>query len=181
MFSWGELFSTFMVRKIMGIKGTCRSANRGGPFCMLPNSKGAFILPALHKGKRASNQGKIGQKLDFICSLWCFLGDFGDRKRQKPNIFLKCGAGVGLVVRCLSALIACPLGRSLQAVSISFGVFPAFCPLYCFCFPAIALKYGSISHFNAVFSVVWGWCVGLYCWRALRGLWGFCVREWLGG
>ena len=23
--------------------------------------------------------------------------------------------------------------------------------------------------------------VGLYCLRALRGLWGFCVREWLGG
>ena len=24
-----------------------------------------------------------------ICSLWCFLGIFGDRNRQKPNIFLK--------------------------------------------------------------------------------------------
>ena len=23
--------------------------------------------------------------------------------------------------------------------------------------------------------------MGLYCLRALRGLWGFCVREWLGG
>ena len=23
--------------------------------------------------------------------------------------------------------------------------------------------------------------MGLYCSRALRGLWGFCVREWLGG
>lgn len=23
--------------------------------------------------------------------------------------------------------------------------------------------------------------VGLYCFGALRGLWGFCVREWLGG
>ena len=29
----GELFSIFMVRKIMGVKGSCRSANRGGcPF-----------------------------------------------------------------------------------------------------------------------------------------------------
>ena len=33
------------------------------------------------------------------------------------------------------------------------------------------------SRFKGVFSGFWGWRVGLYCLRALRGLWGFCVRE----
>ena len=45
----------------------------------------------------------------------------------------------------------------------------------------IACKYGSISHFKAVFSVVWGACVGLFVLRALRGLCGFCARVGLGG
>ena len=33
---------------------------------------------------------------------------------------------------------------------------------------------GGLARFQSV-------GVGLYCLRALRGLWGFCVREWLGG
>ena len=34
-----------------------------------------------------------------------------------------------------------------------------------------------VSHFKGVFSAVWEFRVGLCCLRALRGLWGFCVRE----
>ena len=49
------------------------------------------------------------------------------------------------------------------------------------CAWCISLKYGSISRFKGVFSGFWGFRVGLYCLGALRGLWGFCVREWLGG
>ena len=49
------------------------------------------------------------------------------------------------------------------------------------CSRCVACKYGSISRFKGVFSEVWGCCVGLCCLGALRGLWGFCVREWLGG
>ena len=45
----------------------------------------------------------------------------------------------------------------------------------------VACKYGSISHFEGVFSGFPLLDVCLYCLRALRGLWGFCVREWLGG
>ena len=45
----------------------------------------------------------------------------------------------------------------------------------------VACKYGSISHFKGVFSVVCGACVGLFVLGVLRGLCGFCVREWLGG
>ena len=43
MFSWGELFSTFMARKIMGVEYTCRSGSRGGcPFL--------YALPHIIKG-----------------------------------------------------------------------------------------------------------------------------------
>ena len=45
----------------------------------------------------------------------------------------------------------------------------------------VACKYGSISRFKGVFGGFCGVCVGLYCSGTLRGLWGFCVREWLGG
>ena len=49
------------------------------------------------------------------------------------------------------------------------------------CLWCVALEMCLYSHFKGVFSGVWGVCVGLCCLRALRGLWGFCVREWLGG
>ena len=66
----GELFSIFSVRKIMRVRGTCRSANRGGValFAYSLYIKPAFICPcfrsppSLHQIKRASNQGKTGQK-----------------------------------------------------------------------------------------------------------------------
>ena len=49
------------------------------------------------------------------------------------------------------------------------------------CLWCVVFEYGSISRFKGVFSVVWGCCVGLCGSCGLRGLWGFCVREWLGG
>ena len=45
----------------------------------------------------------------------------------------------------------------------------------------IACKYAFISRFKGVFSVVYSARVGLFVLGALRGLCGFCVREWLGG
>ena len=62
---------------------------------------------------------------------------------------------------------------------------PSLCPCLLvallLCLWCVACKYGSISRFKGVFSVVWGVRVGLCCLGALRGLCGFCVREWLGG
>lgn len=49
------------------------------------------------------------------------------------------------------------------------------------CACRVACKYGSISRFKGVFRGFYVFGVGLCCLRALRGLWGFCVREWLGG
>ena len=98
MFSWGELFSTFMARKIMGAKHSFRSPNGGGcPFLyalhtakvaiFYPTAPSPFLAPIVlgFQTKRA----KTGQKLYFICLLWCFLGKIGDNEGQNPNIFLK--------------------------------------------------------------------------------------------
>lgn len=43
------------------------------------------------------------------------------------------------------------------------------------------LEYGSISRFKAVFRGFYVFRVGLCCFGALRGLWGFCTRVELGG
>lgn len=63
----GELFSVFSVRKIMRVRGTCRSANGGGVslFAYSLYIKPAFIRPcfrSLRHSKRASNRVKTGQK-----------------------------------------------------------------------------------------------------------------------
>ena len=45
------------------------------------------------------------------------------------------------------------------------------------CLWCVACKYGSISRFKGGFRGFPLLDVGLYCLCALRGLWGFCVRE----
>lgn len=71
-----------------------------------------------------------------------------------------------------SALVACPL--------LSCRV-PSLLSALSLCACRVACEYASISRFRGVFSVVYRFRVGLYGLGALRGLWGFCVREWLGG
>ena len=63
---------------------------------------------------------------------------------------------------------ACPLvpAYRLQDLPVrwlwsSGGVFRCFLSALLLCSWRIACKYGSISRFNGVFSVVWGCCVGL--------------------
>ena len=104
-----RLFSVFLVRKIMGTKGSWRSPNGGGvPFCMLPDAPESCSLSCSNRVRFSDKHGKKWQKLDFICLPWCFLGIFGDNDRQKPNIFLKCGCKVG--AGCGSACL--PFGVS---------------------------------------------------------------------
>ena len=59
--------------------------------------------------KRASNQGKTGQNQIFVYLLLSHLGDLGDRKGQKPKIFLKCGCKVGAGCGSACLLSSCPL------------------------------------------------------------------------
>lgn len=140
------LFFISLVRKIMGAKGSCRSPNGGGVslFVCSPHSEWrpfyptARVLFLLQSGQIF---GKKGQKWNFICLAWCFLGIFGDQKRQKWNIFLLSG----LSWCCFHPLLWwrwwCPLvagGQASRVCRCSCGVFrpfvPAFCPFPAFPF-----------------------------------------------
>ena len=112
-----------------------------------------------------------------------FSRDFGRPKRAKVNIYLGFVAFGASVVALLLWRWWCPLGaggQGFEGLRLSPGVFraflPAFCPLCRLCLWCVACKYGLISRFKGVFSAVWAFGVGLYCLRALRGLWGFCTR-----
>ena len=72
----GELFSVFSVRKIMRVRGTCRSANGGGvPFCLLSIYQAGFHSPLLPE----SSTTPPGQK-----------GIESGQNRAKVNKFLVC-------------------------------------------------------------------------------------------
>ena len=58
---------------------------------------------------------------------------------------------------------------------------PLLLPSFSLCAWCVACEYGSISHFKGGFRGFLLLDVCLYYFDALRGLWGFCVREWLGG
>ena len=82
----------------------------------------------------------------------------------------QCRCAGSLMLRTYTSAGACPLVVcSLLLYSFSL------------CLWCIACKCGSISRFKGVFRGFCGVCVGLCCLGALRGLWGFCVRERLGG
>ena len=49
------------------------------------------------------------------------------------------------------------------------------------CLWSVTFEYASVSRFKGVFRGFYTFGVGLCYLGALRGLWGFCVREWLGG
>ena len=88
----------------------------------------------------------------------------------------RCGSLFGAVVLSTGGRWSGFRGLSSPLVACSLPL-PAF--LLCLCM--IAFEYGSISRFKGVFRGFPLLDVGLYRLRALRGLWGFCVREWLGG
>ena len=102
------------------------------------------IPPALQKVKSASIKAKTGQKLIFICSVLSHPRIFGDNKRQKPKIFLKCGRKVGAWDAFPACLSSCPLMAGGRGCSCYFADvskigqdnagYSAFCPLYCFVF-----------------------------------------------
>ena len=116
----------------------------------------------------------------FICLLLCFVGNLGDRKGRKVKIYLECGAKWVQDVRALAALAILLTLAKLYRCSPFWRV-PCLLPAFLLCVWCIGFEYGFISRFKGVYSGFYGVCVGLYCLRALRGLWGFCVREWLGG
>ena len=86
-----------------------------------------------------------------------------------------------------ASLSSCPLGAGVQGCSCYFanvnknGVKPLLLSALLLYACRVACKYALISRFKGVFSAVCVFGVGLFVLGALRGLWGFCTREWLGG
>ena len=152
----------------MGVKGSCRSANRGGCPSFMPfqYSTGIYFVPAFilsgrqfsaHRGKFSAKQGKSEF---FFGVLWCFLGKIGDQKGQNTNIFLKYGAGVScrVLLWWWCPLVAYvpdsgPAGPVIGRLWSSCGVFHAFCPLVCFACGALRLN-------MALFRVLRGFLEG---------------------
>ena len=84
--------------------------------------------------------------------------------------------------------LVCPLVQAFEGAGpvgvpalVLWSCVPLLLSALSLCPRCVALEICLYSRFKGVFSAVWGCCEGLYCLRALRGLWGFCVREWLGG
>ena len=154
MFSWGELFSTFLARKIMGIEYTCRPANRGGvslPLCPFHHSEGASVLPAfILSGRQFSfNRGKFSAKVNKFLGWFGVFSGFWEIKKGKNLRYILLS---GLSWCCFHPLLWrrwwCPLGagdagrRGFRCPAVCV---PSLCPcrlsLCCFCFPAIPAKY----------------------------------------
>ena len=149
----------------MGVKGSCRSANRGGAlfYALSAYSKGASVLPAfilsdrqfsVHRGKFSAKSGKSEF---FFGVLWCFLGIFGDKKCQNLNIFLKYGSGVSCRVLLWWWLLSCPLVQGSagfrgfrtchRLALVLLWCVPRLLPACLLCDCPAACKHGSFSRF----------------------------------
>ena len=87
-------------------------------------------------------------------------------------------------VACLHRVHSCRLSRVQDPLEVGCGplvVCSLLLSALSLCLWCIVFEYALISRFKGVFSGFPLLDVCLYCSRALRGLWGFCVREWLGG
>lgn len=177
MFSWGELFSTFMARKIMGVEGGCRSGNRGGVplLCFIFPISGANTHhpPAYPRAIIRAKTHQKGQKQRYICLLLCFLGILRDQKGRKAKIYLKSGAGCK-GFGCLLLLVTGAGGQAFWASGpaecwrwSSGAVFPAFWSLCCLAFEVLGLNmplFRVLRAFSAGFGVlVWVCIVRVLC------------------
>ena len=114
-----------------------------------------------------------------------FSREFWRPKTAKVKYIL----GLGLSWCCFHPLLWwrwwCPLGAGGALLLPLFGCVPSLLSPPFVRFPAFlsyfAFQICLISRFKGVFGGFWGADVCLYGLRSLRGLWGFCVREWLGG
>ena len=109
----------------------------------------------------------------------------GDQKRQKQKFVLISGLS-GFCFHPLSWWRWwCPPiagGAGCRASGgLSWCVFPLPLSAFLLCPRCVGFEICLYSRSKGVFRGFPLLDVGLYCSGALRGLWGFCVREWLGG
>ena len=106
---------------------------------------------------------------------------------QNPNIFLKAREENGLKsgrLACVHRAHLCRLSRVQDLRSAGSGplvVCSILLSALSLCLWWVVLEICLYSRFEGVFRGFPLLDVCLYCLRALRGLWGFCVRERLGG
>lgn len=144
------------------------------------------FLPSWHISSR--NRAKRGKSYILFARFGVFSGIWDTERGENKDIFyfwglcgaafiLFCGGGGG--VHWVQVVQGAGASGVLRCVFRPF--LPAFLSALSLCLWYITPEYGSISRFKGVFSAVYMVCVGLCCLRALRGLWGFCARVWLGG
>ena len=140
----------------------CQLSGLSAPFVGCPRFRGAF--PASHRGIFSAGSGKKWQKLDFICSSWCFLGDLRYRKGRKAKIYLKSGVCVwglvslwwwcSIVSTCVGVQDLSRLQDLPEVGSGPLVVCSLLLSAFLLCLWCAMLEYGSISRFKGVFSAV---------------------------
>ena len=116
-----------------------------------------------------------------------FSRDFGRPQTAKPKYIFEKWCKVGAWDAFRACLSSCPLVQVVQACSLMLclgRVFPSFVRFFVPLLPLLSCntcEICPISRFKGVFRGFYMFGVGLYCLRALRGLWGFCTRVELGG
>lgn len=154
----------------MGVKGVFRFPNGGGVLCcrLSIHQTGTPLLKAtsrvLHHSKRTKRhriRSKQVKNEFFFGVLWCFLGNFGDRKGRNLNIFLKCGCKVG--AGCGSACLTFGVSTGVSVPDLSgiqdlpevalvlWWCVPSLLSALLLCACRVACKCGSISRFKGVF------------------------------
>ena len=171
----GELFSIFMARKIMRVKGTCRSANGGGCPSFMPFLHIAKGLPScLPSSSPVVNFQPIGAnfrqkvaKVNFSLVCLGVLSGFSETKKGKSEIYFG-------FEDCRASVVAlhlwrwwCPLGAGGALLLPLFGCVPSLfsLPLSLSCFACGALHlnmalFRVLRVFLAGFGVRMYVCIG---------------------
>ena len=163
----------------MGVKGSCRSANRGGvPFCMLSIYKAGFYSPLLPEssitpqGQKGIESGQKGSKVNIYLLDFVSPREFRRQQTAKFKIYLNFeGAGASVVALSLGRWW-CPLVAGGALLLPLFGCVPSLSPCLCplsrfpflLCLSNMPL-FGVLGAFLAGFGVRMYVCMGL----------GFCV------
>ena len=146
----GELFSVFSVRKIMRVRGTCRSANRGGWlfYALSAYSKGLPSCPPSSSPVvnfqpiGANFRQKVAKVNNFLVRFGVFSGK-SETKNGKSEIYFGFGAFVVLLSSSFVVAVVvstgcrwCAPAPSLWVCSVpflpAFALFPAFLSRFAF-------------------------------------------------
>ena len=104
-------------------------------------------LPCSNRVRFSDKTGKNGQKLIFICLLWCFLGKIGDRNGQKQKFVLLSWLSWCSFHPLLWWRWSCPLGAGgagCKGFRCPAVCVPSLCPLSCFVLWWVACRYALV-------------------------------------